>query len=239
MQESTTVTQGSEVEISSRSEGSVESGYVTPEEEIPEARLESGTSLSAELDMLLRQMDNDHTIAMNTVTTETMSRKPRRNFPISQFTIAQQQTKKDSEATVCILNKVKVLAYDPDVKSKHRYSLYLEKQAIRAMSIDCTLNIGQVNDRTTMEKMQRLSNKYDKNDEQGKESFQKVLLMVLVRLLRHMTSNEKGDKKPGTEIHSSSESALQNHRLLWSPVCAHLPYSIGDSERHDDRALAG
>lgn len=117
-------------------------------------------------------------------------------FPQSQFSLAKKQAMEDDQAAIKILSKIKVLAINFKSGSKHRWSLQGEKQEIQSMSINTTLNIGR-NDWTIQEKIERLFKRYDVDDEQGNESFQRGLLMIVIRLMRQKFVNESGKKQLG------------------------------------------
>lgn len=160
----------------------LESGFTTPQERSP---------LLQELDSLMQSLDRHETTLSKSST-----HKPRKQFPISHFTLANTQREIDGKAAQTILHTVKVLVVSTKAGAKHRWSLSCELDAMRSMSIDASLNVGS-QERTKIELLRRLFDRYDGTDEEGRESFQRGMLMVVVRLLRHKHLYHSGPKTPG------------------------------------------
>lgn len=159
-------------------ETTIQSGFTTPADT-------PGAFVHA-LDSIIEEMD-----------TQPCPNTARDLFPVSQFSIAQKQSTEDDQAAIKILSKIRVLAFNPRIESKHRWSLESEKQEIQTMSINTSLNIGK-SIRTIPETLEKSFKKYDINDEQGNESFQRALLMIVIRLLRQKFVYESGrTKQPG------------------------------------------
>lgn len=166
----------------------VRSGFTTPADSPVAATPASSPSLLDALGLLMQEMD------AQTPGSSSSARTP--HFPTSQFTLAQTQRDLDNQAASVIVSKVKLLAVDPRTDSKHRFSLRHEKLAIRSMTIESSLNIGS-RKWTMVERLTRLFARYDHVDEEERETFNRGLLLVVVRLLRHEFVHESGKKAPG------------------------------------------
>jgi hypothetical protein len=117
---------------------------------------------------------------------------------VSQFELANEQAPIDKKAAERILSLMKVLAINPKMTKSNpqRFSIHSEKEAIKSMTINTSLNIPSSN-ATLFEKMDRLFSQYNVNDEEGKESFQRAMLMIAIMLLRHNFIYMNGKKEPG------------------------------------------
>jgi hypothetical protein len=179
----------------------IESGFTTPEREQGPENPEASFSIATGVGMIVQDMD----VQRGGANPNARTSSSRQAFPTSQFTLMETQSKKDGPAAQVILHMFKLLVLDPIPGSKHRWSLSSEKQAIRSMTIDTSLNIGR-NNWTVPEKLGRMFSQFHRDDEQGKESFHKALLMIAVRLWRQKVVYENGRKKPGNYANDFDKS---------------------------------
>jgi hypothetical protein len=174
-------------------EPQIESGCTTP--------VDRG-ALNEVLDVMITEMNqhNGEAQTNDDPHMDTQLRPAPHNPFKSEFAKAEEQAVIDKKAALFIISKMKVLAVNThkDRSIPHQFSISREIHAIKTMSLNTSLNIGN-SDWTTSEKLERLFKAYDTNDEEGKESFHRGLLMIAVRLMRHqfMYETKGGKKQPG------------------------------------------